>query len=29
MTAVGYDTVDYRVWTLGTVALHTAIKSSV
>jgi demethylmenaquinone methyltransferase/2-methoxy-6-polyprenyl-1,4-benzoquinol methylase len=24
MTAVGYHSVDYRVWTLGTVALHTA-----
>src|SRR6266446_1651434 len=27
MTAVGYQSVDYRVWTLGTVALHTAIRS--
>jgi demethylmenaquinone methyltransferase/2-methoxy-6-polyprenyl-1,4-benzoquinol methylase len=26
MTAVGYQSVDYRVWTLGTVALHTAIR---
>ncbi len=24
MTAVGFRSVDYRVWTLGTVALHTA-----
>jgi len=27
MTAVGYQCVDYRDWTLGTVALHTAIRS--
>jgi demethylmenaquinone methyltransferase / 2-methoxy-6-polyprenyl-1,4-benzoquinol methylase len=27
MTAVGYRTVDYRVWTVGTVALHTGVKS--
>ncbi len=27
MTAVGYQCVDYRVWTLGTVALHTAIRT--
>jgi demethylmenaquinone methyltransferase/2-methoxy-6-polyprenyl-1,4-benzoquinol methylase len=26
MTAVGYEFVDYRVWTLGTVALYTAIR---
>jgi len=26
MRAVGYQSVDYRVWTLGTVALHTAIR---
>ena len=26
MTGVGYDSVEFRVWTLGTVALHTAIK---
>jgi demethylmenaquinone methyltransferase/2-methoxy-6-polyprenyl-1,4-benzoquinol methylase len=26
MTAVGYKTVDYRVWTFGTVALHIASK---
>src|SRR5882672_8356864 len=26
MTAVGYQSVDYRVWTLGTIALHTAIR---
>ncbi len=26
MTTVGYHTVDYRVWTFGTVALHTADK---
>lgn len=24
ISAVGYDSVDYKVWTLGTVALHTA-----
>jgi len=27
MTAVGYHSVDYRVWTLGTVALHTGLRS--
>src|SRR5580704_2512230 len=27
MTTVGYRSVDYRVWTVGTVALHTAVKS--
>jgi len=27
MTAVGFRSVDYRVWTLGTVALHTAQRS--
>ena len=27
LTAVGYDSVDYRVWTLGTVALHTAVRA--
>jgi demethylmenaquinone methyltransferase/2-methoxy-6-polyprenyl-1,4-benzoquinol methylase len=27
MSAVGYDSVDYRVWTLDTVALHTAVRS--
>src|ERR1700733_14664443 len=27
ITAVGYRSVEYRVWTVGTVALHTAIKS--
>src|SRR5580692_3200591 len=27
ITAVGYRSVEYRVWTFGTVALHTAIKS--
>jgi len=27
MTAVGYRSVDYRVWTVGTVALHTAVRS--
>ena len=27
MTAVGYDSVDYRVWTLGTVALHSAVRA--
>jgi len=26
MGAVGYGSVDYRVWTLGTVALHTALR---
>ena len=26
LTAIGYDSVDYRVWTLGTVALHTAVR---
>lgn len=28
LTAVGYRSVDYRVWTLGTVALHTGVKLS-
>ncbi len=28
MSAVGYDSVDYRVWTLGTVALHTAVRAN-
>ncbi len=27
MTALGYQSVDYRVWTLGTVAFHTAIRT--
>jgi demethylmenaquinone methyltransferase / 2-methoxy-6-polyprenyl-1,4-benzoquinol methylase len=27
MSAVGYQSVDYRVWTLGTVALHTALRA--
>jgi demethylmenaquinone methyltransferase/2-methoxy-6-polyprenyl-1,4-benzoquinol methylase len=27
MARVGYQSSDYRVWTLGTVALHTAVKS--
>ena len=27
MTAVGYRSVDYRVWTLGTVALHTGLRT--
>jgi demethylmenaquinone methyltransferase/2-methoxy-6-polyprenyl-1,4-benzoquinol methylase len=27
MTSVGYQSVDYRVWTLGTVALHTAVRA--
>src|SRR5712664_1428044 len=27
MTAVGYQSVDYLVWTLGTVALHTATRA--
>ena len=26
MAAAGYGSVDYRVWTLGTVALHTAVR---
>jgi demethylmenaquinone methyltransferase / 2-methoxy-6-polyprenyl-1,4-benzoquinol methylase len=26
MTAVGYDSVDFKVWTCGTVALHTAVR---
>jgi demethylmenaquinone methyltransferase/2-methoxy-6-polyprenyl-1,4-benzoquinol methylase len=26
LCAVGYHSVDYRVWTLGTVALHTAVR---
>lgn len=26
MTALGFQSVDYRVWTLGTVVLHTAIR---
>jgi demethylmenaquinone methyltransferase / 2-methoxy-6-polyprenyl-1,4-benzoquinol methylase len=26
MASVGYESVDYRVWTLGTVALHTGVK---
>jgi demethylmenaquinone methyltransferase/2-methoxy-6-polyprenyl-1,4-benzoquinol methylase len=26
MSAVGYQSVDYRVWTFGTVALHTAVR---
>jgi demethylmenaquinone methyltransferase/2-methoxy-6-polyprenyl-1,4-benzoquinol methylase len=27
MTATGFQSVDYRVWTLGTVALHTATRA--
>jgi demethylmenaquinone methyltransferase/2-methoxy-6-polyprenyl-1,4-benzoquinol methylase len=27
MSAVGYQSVDYHVWTLGTVALHTALRA--
>jgi demethylmenaquinone methyltransferase/2-methoxy-6-polyprenyl-1,4-benzoquinol methylase len=27
LTAVGYQSVDYRVWTCGTVALHTAMRT--
>jgi len=27
MTALGYHSVDYRTWTFGTVALHTAIRN--
>lgn len=26
LTAVGFDSVDYQVWTFGTVALHTALR---
>lgn len=26
LSAVGYQSVDYRVWTLGTVALHTGLR---
>jgi demethylmenaquinone methyltransferase/2-methoxy-6-polyprenyl-1,4-benzoquinol methylase len=26
MTTVGYQSVDYRVWTFGTVALHTGLR---
>jgi demethylmenaquinone methyltransferase/2-methoxy-6-polyprenyl-1,4-benzoquinol methylase len=26
LSAVGYQSVDYRLWTLGTVALHTAVR---
>ena len=27
MTAIGFQSVDYRVWTLGTVALHSAVRA--
>jgi demethylmenaquinone methyltransferase/2-methoxy-6-polyprenyl-1,4-benzoquinol methylase len=27
LAAVGYQSVDYRVWTCGTVALHTAVRT--
>ena len=27
MSAVGYESVEYRVWTLGTVALHTGLRA--
>ena len=27
LSIVGYQSVDYRVWTLGTVALHTAVRA--
>ncbi len=27
MSAVGFQSVDYRVWTLGTVALHTGLRA--
>ena len=27
MTAIGFQSVDHRVWTLGTVALHTGIRA--
>jgi len=26
LTSVGYESVDFRVWTLGTVAVHTAVR---
>jgi demethylmenaquinone methyltransferase/2-methoxy-6-polyprenyl-1,4-benzoquinol methylase len=26
MTKVGYQSIDFRVWTLGTVVLHTGVK---
>ena len=26
MTAVGYNSVDFKVWTFGTVAFHTAVR---
>jgi demethylmenaquinone methyltransferase/2-methoxy-6-polyprenyl-1,4-benzoquinol methylase len=29
MTALGFQSVDYRTWTFGTVALHTAVRSKV
>jgi demethylmenaquinone methyltransferase / 2-methoxy-6-polyprenyl-1,4-benzoquinol methylase len=29
MTAAGYQSVDYRVWTLGTVALHIGVRGPV
>jgi len=28
MNAVGYQSVDFRAWTFGTVALHTAVRPS-
>jgi demethylmenaquinone methyltransferase/2-methoxy-6-polyprenyl-1,4-benzoquinol methylase len=27
MNAVGYQSVDFRAWTFGTVALHTALRA--
>jgi demethylmenaquinone methyltransferase / 2-methoxy-6-polyprenyl-1,4-benzoquinol methylase len=27
LTAVGYQSVDYRIWTYGTVAFHTAVRA--
>jgi demethylmenaquinone methyltransferase/2-methoxy-6-polyprenyl-1,4-benzoquinol methylase len=27
MTSVGYQSVDYRVWTFGTLALHTGVRA--
>jgi demethylmenaquinone methyltransferase/2-methoxy-6-polyprenyl-1,4-benzoquinol methylase len=27
MTAIGFQSADYRVWTLGTVALHTGVRA--
>jgi len=27
MSTAGYESVDYRAWTLGTVTLHTALRA--